>query len=139
MSVTNVGARAGEEVVQLYLSCPESTQKRAPKVLVGFGRLALAPANRKTLRMRVTGRELRYYDADRQRFEVESTTYLLRAGPSSQDLPIEAHFIAGAPEGVLQFSVAVEARPRAREQIGSEDVAPARRRREAAWIKPTCE
>lgn len=92
VSVTNVGDRAGEEVVQLYLSCPESARQRSLKVLVGFGRLALTPGQSKALRMRVGERELRYYDTERQRFEVESTTYVLRAGPSSGELPLEARF-----------------------------------------------
>jgi len=90
--VTNVGARAGDEVVQLYLSCPSSAHHRAPKVLVGFGRLHLEPGEQRGLRMRLGARELRYYDVVQRRFEVERAEYVLRAGSSSRQLPLEARF-----------------------------------------------
>ncbi|MFT3927365.1 MAG: glycoside hydrolase family 3 C-terminal domain-containing protein [Myxococcales bacterium] len=92
VTVTNVGARAGTEVVQLYLSCEASAHYRSPKVLVGFGRLSLEPGETRQLHMRLGTRELRYYDVVRERFEVERTTYLLRAGPDSQRLPLSARF-----------------------------------------------
>jgi beta-glucosidase len=45
--VTNMGKRAGAEVVQLYLSLPASANavgaKQPPRRLVGFGRIDLAP------------------------------------------------------------------------------------------------
>jgi beta-glucosidase len=92
VSVTNVGDRTGAEVVQLYLSCPASAVLRSPKWLAGFGRLTLAPGQQKWLRMRITERELRHFDPRSQRFEVEPTSFVLRAGGSSADLPLEAGF-----------------------------------------------
>jgi beta-glucosidase len=92
VTVTNAGVRNGSEVVQLYLSAPESAVPRAVLWLAGFGRLELAPGQTRVLRMRIGEYELRHYDAARGRFEVERTRYILRAGPSSRDLPLEAEF-----------------------------------------------
>lgn len=92
VAVRNVGQLYGEEVVQLYLSCEASVVQRAPKTLVGFGRLALAPGEQKQLSMRLTTRELAYYDVKSYGFVVEPASYLLRAGGSSRELPLEAKF-----------------------------------------------
>jgi beta-glucosidase len=92
VQVTNVGARAGEEVVQLYLSA-ENQPQRPPRALVGFGRLALAPGQSRRLRMRLTPRELGCFDVERGAWGVPRGAYTLRAGPSSRALPLSATFV----------------------------------------------
>lgn len=92
VQVTNVGARAGEEVVQLYVTPPPGDPVAPLRSLVGFGRLALGPSESKRLRMRVTQRELRTYDATRDAFRVRNGSYVLSAGPSSRELPLRASF-----------------------------------------------
>lgn len=92
VSVRNLGERSGVEVVQLYLRCESSAVARAPKTLAGFGRLALAPGEQKQLKLTLTERELAYFDVKLQRFVVEPGRYILCAGSSSQDLPLEACF-----------------------------------------------
>ncbi len=92
VTVSNTGVRAGEEVVQIYLSAPESAHLRSPKWLAGFGRIALAPGESGALRLRVGERELRHFDGRHGRFEIERTRFIVRAGGSSRDLTLEAGF-----------------------------------------------
>ena len=55
--VTNTGARAGDEVAQLYLSFPAAPG--TPKIaLRGFERLSLSPGEKRRLRFRLTPRDI---------------------------------------------------------------------------------
>jgi len=54
LSVTNVGAVAGEEVVQLYLSDLETSVEAPIQSLVAFQRVALAPGERREVTFTVT-------------------------------------------------------------------------------------
>ena len=56
--VRNVGARAGEEVAQLYLSRAVSSVSQPVRRLKGFVRVALAPNERKRVEFVLTSREL---------------------------------------------------------------------------------
>ncbi len=55
VDVTNTGARAGDEVVQLYVRYPESKVDRPLKQLRGFQRVALAPGETRTVALRLPG------------------------------------------------------------------------------------
>jgi beta-glucosidase len=90
--VSNVGARAGSEVVQLYLTYEDGPRAGEPKRLVGFGRLHLAPGEQRGSIMRLTTRELAGYDEASGRFRVEPGLRRLHAGPNSRDLPLTASF-----------------------------------------------
>jgi beta-glucosidase len=58
VSVSNVGSRAGETVVQVYASCPMSAYERAPKRLVGFVRVAADAGSTVDERLTLDLREL---------------------------------------------------------------------------------
>jgi beta-glucosidase len=62
VDVTNTGAVAGDEVVQLYVAAHGSAVERAAKELKTFARLALAPGETKTVRLAVPVADLAYYD-----------------------------------------------------------------------------
>ncbi|MCD6352073.1 MAG: glycoside hydrolase family 3 C-terminal domain-containing protein [Armatimonadetes bacterium] len=62
VDVTNVGRRAGDEVVQLYLRALQPRLPWPPKVLRGFRRVSLKPGERKTISFVVGPRELAVYD-----------------------------------------------------------------------------
>lgn len=67
LTVTNTGARAGDEVVQLYLSATgddgfEAALPRPPLWLAGFARLTLMPGQRQQVRIAIPGRMLASYD-----------------------------------------------------------------------------
>jgi beta-glucosidase len=55
--VTNTGARAGDEVVQLYLDFPKAPG--VPKIaLRGFQRVSLAPGETRTVRLELSPRDI---------------------------------------------------------------------------------
>lgn len=62
VEVTNNGRRAGEEVVQLYLSHRAISQVAPRCQLAGFQRVALKPGERKTVEFRLSPRQLAFVD-----------------------------------------------------------------------------
>jgi beta-glucosidase len=85
LDVSNTGARAGEEVVQLYVSAIGSAVERAPKELKAFTRIALQPGETKTVQLAVPISRLAYYDETQADFVVEPLEYELFAGAHSLD------------------------------------------------------
>ncbi len=93
-TVTNSGSMSGDDVVQLYVSCPGSSVDRPVKELKGFERVTLGPGESTTVVMDVPASELAYYDVDRGSWVVEPAGYELLVGGSSRDsdLPLRASF-----------------------------------------------
>jgi beta-glucosidase len=85
LDVSNIGAHAGEEVVQLYISAIGSAVERAPKELKAFTRIALQPGGTKTVQLSVPIPRLAYYDETRADFVVEPLEYELFVGVHSLD------------------------------------------------------
>ena len=83
VEVANTGARAGTEVVQCYVSAPDSRVRRAPRDLRAFARVDLDPGERRTVTLAVPVRDLAFYDAGAAAWVVEPLTYRLGVGPSS--------------------------------------------------------
>jgi beta-glucosidase len=92
VDVANAGERAGVEVVQLYLSAPNTTVRRPPRTLCGFAKLALAPGARATARIEVPARALAHWDVAASAWRHEPGRYALHAGRSSRDLRATACF-----------------------------------------------
>jgi beta-glucosidase len=85
LDVSNTGARAGEEVVQLYVSAIGSAVERAPKELKAFTRVALQPGETKTVQLSLPISQLAYYDETQASFVVEPIEYELFVGAHSLD------------------------------------------------------
>lgn len=86
VDVTNSGDRAGDEVVQLYVSYPKSSVERPLKELVGFKRITLQPKETKTVALNLHADDLRYWDADKDRWVLENQPVQLQVGASSTDI-----------------------------------------------------
>ena len=98
VDVTNSGARAGDEVVQLYARYPESKVVRPLKQLRGFQRVTLAPGETRAVPLRLTAEDLAYWSAERHAWVVESGRVELMVGPSSSDADLKLRrVIAVAP------------------------------------------
>jgi len=94
LDVSNTGAHAGEEVVQLYVSPIDSSVERAPKELKAFTRIALKPGETKTVELSVPISRLAYYDEARADFVVEPLEYELFVGAHSlDDHALKARFV----------------------------------------------
>ena len=85
LDVSNTGAHAGEEVVQLYVSAIGSAVERAPKELKAFTRIALQPGETRTVQLSVPISRLAYYDETLADFVVEPLEYELFVGAHSLD------------------------------------------------------
>jgi beta-glucosidase len=71
VDVKNTGARAGEEVVQMYVSYPNSSVPRPTKELKGFKRVALQPGQTKRVTIELKASQLAYWDSSRKTFVIE--------------------------------------------------------------------
>ena len=90
-TVTNTGDRAGDEVVQLYLTDDVSSVTTYTKVLRGFERITLSPGESRSLAFTLGPQEMGLWDKD-MRFTVEPGSFTVGVGASSQDIRLEGHF-----------------------------------------------
>jgi beta-glucosidase len=98
VEVANTGARAGDEVVQLYVSYPRSVVSRPVRELKAFRRVSLARGETTTIELVVPLAELAYWDVTTGGWVVEPATYRLEVGTSSRDLPLVADLQFGRPD-----------------------------------------
>jgi beta-glucosidase len=96
--ITNTGARAGDEVVQLYLRDDYSTVTTYDKALRGFARVSLAPGETKAVTFTLGRAELELYSRDRQ-WVVEPGRFTAMLGASSEDIRLYGTFTIAAPDG----------------------------------------
>lgn len=85
-TVTNTGARAGREVVQLYVGDPECTVARPPAELRGFAKVALEPGRSRRVTFALTARDLSYWSTARGGWTLEPGEFEIAVGASSRDL-----------------------------------------------------
>jgi beta-glucosidase len=85
VDVSNTGARAGDEVVQLYIHDVVSSVTRPTKELRGFDRVTLAPGEKKTVTFSVGPDELSLINRQMQRV-VEPGRFELLVGTNSTNL-----------------------------------------------------
>ncbi len=83
ITLANTGNRNGEEVVQLYVKHLNSSVERPLKELKAFKRVALKKGETKTVTLMVNAKDLEYWNASKQRFELEPGTIELQVGGSS--------------------------------------------------------
>jgi len=107
--LANVGDRAGLEVAQLYARDPVGSTTRPVQELKGFARVALAPRERRRVRIELPAAMFAFYGEDGRR-AVEPGEIRVQVGSSSSDIRLRGAFhIVGprtpAPDRVL-FSAA---------------------------------
>ncbi|MCM3874438.1 MAG: glycoside hydrolase family 3 C-terminal domain-containing protein, partial [Pyrinomonadaceae bacterium] len=90
VDVENVGKRAGDEVVQLYIRDVAASITRPVKELKGFERITLGPGEKKHVEFMLGPEHLGFYDR-KMRFVVEPGEFKVMVGPNSQDV-IETSF-----------------------------------------------
>ena len=104
--IQNTGSRAGDEVVQLYLTDDVSGVWMPKKQLKGFRRISLEPGETKTVTFILTPEEMNYFDESTDSYEVEPGTFTVRIGGSSDNLPLQGSFeiTAAAKKSDLQVA-----------------------------------
>ena len=86
MEVENIGKRAGDEVVQLYVHDVECSVKRPAKELRGLERISLKPGEKRTVTFTLPDEKLAFYDVKTHGFVVEPGAFDVLVGGSSQDI-----------------------------------------------------
>jgi beta-glucosidase len=83
VDVANTGARAGDEVVQLYIHDPVASISQPVRRLRGFERVTLAPGKKKRVSFKLDASDFGFYD-NRGQFVVEPGKIDVYAGNSSR-------------------------------------------------------
>ncbi len=83
--ITNTGAVAGDEVVQLYVTDRYASRTRPVQELCGFCRVHLEAGEQKMLRFTLQPSELAFLDKD-MRWKIEKGDFDFRIGASSEDV-----------------------------------------------------
>jgi beta-glucosidase len=87
VNIKNTGARAGDEVVQLYVSAVAPREPRARKELRGFQRLSLKPGESKRATFTLMpAKDFTHYDVDRKAYAVDDGKFEVQLGASSSDI-----------------------------------------------------
>jgi len=91
LDVENTGRRAGDEIVQLYLSPRVTSVVYYDKVLRGFERIPLQPGEKKRVEFTLGPDDLMLLDRD-MKWTVEPGAYDVMLGASSEDIRVRGEF-----------------------------------------------
>ena len=93
VTVTNTGAVAGKEVVQLYVKDQVASLVRPPQELKRFAKVALEAGASQTLTFTLDDRALALYDPHKHAWVVEPGTFEVLIGASSRDIRVTGQFV----------------------------------------------
>jgi beta-glucosidase len=89
VDVHNTGARAGEEVTQVYVRHLNSSVERPLLELKGFSRIPLRAGEKRTFQLSLPAERVAYWNVKDHRFEVEADRIEIAVGASSSDLRLK--------------------------------------------------
>ena len=92
IDVTNTSARAGQEVVQLYVSDPQARLMRPSKELKGFRKVSLQPGETTTVGLKLDMRALAYFDDAAAAWVADAGMFEVLVGSSSRDIRARGTF-----------------------------------------------
>ncbi len=86
VDVENVGGRAGDEVVQVYVRHPSSREgvDRPDRALKAFRRVTLDAGEKRRVELELRGCDLAYWNVSRHAWDLETGSVELLVGPSSR-------------------------------------------------------
>lgn len=96
VDVTNDGPVAGAEVVQLYVTYPNSSVERSVRELKGFAKVELEPGATETVEIELRVNDLAYYDVAASAWALEALEHEVLIGTSSRDLPLATNLSVNA-------------------------------------------
>jgi beta-glucosidase len=91
VKITNSGARAGAEVVELYVGDPAAAAE-PPKQLKGFEKVMLQPGESKVVSMTLDRDKLAVWDDGTHGWKVVPGAYTVNVGSSSRDIRVKGSF-----------------------------------------------
>jgi beta-glucosidase len=95
--ITNTGARAGKEVVQVYVRDIKASVRRPPRELKAFAKVSLDPGASITVAFELGSRELSYWSVRAHDWVLEAGQFELAVGASSRDIRLTATVDVAAP------------------------------------------
>ena len=84
--LSNEGGMDADEVVQLYVARPGATVEWPAKELKAFARVALKAGEKKTVTLTVPVKDLRYWNVEKNAWDLEHGTLQLLLGAASDDI-----------------------------------------------------
>ena len=93
MNVKNTGAFDSDEVVQLYVSFPDSKVERPMKALKGFRRIHIHAGESRPVTIPLDSNELKYWDEAQHAFVLEPGRVQLLIGASSEDIRLRGELV----------------------------------------------
>lgn len=98
LNVSNTGKYDGAEIVQLYVSAPESGVFKPLRELRGFSKVSVKAGQTEHVTIRFSQDDLRYYHPGLKKWVLEPGTYRVQIGASCEDIRLETELeIAGEP------------------------------------------
>jgi beta-glucosidase len=85
VTITNEGAAAGKEIVQLYIRDLVGSITRPVKELKGFQKITLNAGESKKVSFTITPENLKFYNND-LKYDWESGDFVIMVGPNSRDV-----------------------------------------------------
>ena len=89
-TLANKGNMPADEVVQLYVARPEATVAWPVKELKAFDRVSLAAGETKTVTLEIPVKDLRYWNVDKNAWDLEHGKLVLLLGAASDDIRQQA-------------------------------------------------
>ena len=89
-TLTNKGGMAADEVVQLYVARPEAKVEWPAKELKAFDRVTLAAGETKTVTLEIPVKDLRYWNVEKNAWDLEHGKLVLLLGSASDDIRQQA-------------------------------------------------
>jgi beta-glucosidase len=89
VEVKNTGSRAGDEVVQLYVSHIGSKVDRPAEELRAFRRVSLAPGKKTTVQFLLKASDLAYWSVEKGSWQIEPDQINIQIGASSADIKLK--------------------------------------------------
>ncbi len=87
VSVRNTGESRGKEVVQFYLSYPETGRDKPVRVLAGWGKTKeLSPGEEQELSVRINLKDVTIYDTKKASYLLEQGDHILYIGKNSREV-----------------------------------------------------
>jgi len=92
VEITNIGERAGAEVVQLYVHDVQSSLVRPVKELKAFKKVFLKSGEKRKVELQLVDRSLSFYDPHKKTWVAEPGRFEVLVGSSSRDIRLKKTF-----------------------------------------------
>ena len=91
--IKNIGEVTAKETAQVYINDPVCSVKRPPKELRAFKKVKLAPGETQEIKLKISLRDLSFYDDTIRDWKLENGEFKVLIGSSSRDIRLIESFV----------------------------------------------